>query len=487
LAANGKLQEWGANIVDTLAFAGDAVLSFAATLRLTQSFFAEALAIKNTLSIRGGRLLAQEIHKQAVAERFEIMKTTTTLRDAVKARRAAVNDKVSLDPNIEQGLLDAGKNSQFLRRIEEEEQEKLKSREKGAIESAKIAKKSHDSRLAFHRKEMQDIAALTMELIKANEIEKTASEVLQDKLDSYVDMSPALREYNQLLVDGVKAQEASERLMKTTQINNQAIREEAQEAERSFQEKVSLDKKLLDENVQLNIDLIKNDKERAIAQLAVSHDKNIEEIDMLKATQQEKNRLINQEIENQEIRISKILKADSVMDEFSNSAARNAQTAFADFLFNPFDKGLNGMVAGFADAMRRMVAEALAAQLARKLFGEIGGNGGGFLGTLFSAFGSSAGSNSFIPLPDFVPSTSFASGTSHVPRDMIAQIHKGEKIIPAGQNSGGGNNVSVNVNVDASSSSASGDDERSSELGNIIGNVVQQQLLKEMMPGGVLA
>ncbi len=48
----------------------------------------------------------------------------------------------------------------------------------------------------------------------------------------------------------------------------------------------------------------------------------------------------------------------------------------------------------------------------------------------------------------FVPA--FASGTDFVPRDMLAMVHRGERIIPASQNTGGTGNVSyspsVNVN-----------------------------------------
>jgi len=42
---------------------------------------------------------------------------------------------------------------------------------------------------------------------------------------------------------------------------------------------------------------------------------------------------------------------------------------------------------------------------------------------------------------------SFDVGTDYVPYDMVAQIHKGEKIIPAGENNGGGMQVTINNNA----------------------------------------
>ncbi|CAB4169938.1 Bacteriophage lambda, GpH, tail tape measure, N-terminal [uncultured Caudovirales phage] len=53
--------------------------------------------------------------------------------------------------------------------------------------------------------------------------------------------------------------------------------------------------------------------------------------------------------------------------EFSLQAARNMQSAFADFLFDPFKGGLRGMVKGFSDTIRRMIAEAAAAKIFEKL------------------------------------------------------------------------------------------------------------------------
>ena len=51
------------------------------------------------------------------------------------------------------------------------------------------------------------------------------------------------------------------------------------------------------------------------------------------------------------------------LSTFADQAARNMQDAFADFLFDPFDKGLKGMLASFADTLQRMAAQAAAAEI----------------------------------------------------------------------------------------------------------------------------
>jgi hypothetical protein len=62
---------------------------------------------------------------------------------------------------------------------------------------------------------------------------------------------------------------------------------------------------------------------------------------------------------------------------FADQAARNMQSAFADFLFDPFAQGLDGMLAGFGQMLQRMVAEAAAAQLMDEIFGAVGSGAGG--------------------------------------------------------------------------------------------------------------
>lgn len=115
----------------------------------------------------------------------------------------------------------------------------------------------------------------------------------------------------------------------------------------------------------------------------------------------------------------------SEMDEFMKSAAKNMQSAFADFLFDPFAEGAGKMAQKFGETVQRMIAEAASAQLARSLFGDMGKTGevGGLVGTAFAA------------LKGVLPS--FDVGTDYVPRDMVARIHEGEAIIPKAQNKRG--------------------------------------------------
>lgn len=80
---------------------------------------------------------------------------------------------------------------------------------------------------------------------------------------------------------------------------------------------------------------------------------------------------------------------------FAEQAARNMQSAFADFLFDPFKNGLKGMLTGFLQTIQRMVAEAAAASILKSIFGagESGkGNGlGAAIGGFFSGLGFADG------------------------------------------------------------------------------------------------
>jgi hypothetical protein len=69
-------------------------------------------------------------------------------------------------------------------------------------------------------------------------------------------------------------------------------------------------------------------------------------------------------------------KATDQMQEFAKQAAASIQSSFADFLFDPFENGLRGMLSGFLNVIRRMIAEVAASAILNSIFGGYRGKGG---------------------------------------------------------------------------------------------------------------
>ena len=157
--------------------------------------------------------------------------------------------------------------------------------------------------------------------------------------------------------------------------------------------------------------------------------------------------------EEQAAMTAAMIARDEKITEFTRKASENIQDSMADFLFDPFQDGLNGMLDGFTNMLRRMAAEAAAADIARRLFGNGGvGSGGGILGPLISAglgyFGL-GGTQAPAPVRDAIPQLvgSFATGTDYVPRTGLALVHQGEKIVPAAENARSGGSVIINFAI----------------------------------------
>lgn len=122
-----------------------------------------------------------------------------------------------------------------------------------------------------------------------------------------------------------------------------------------------------------------------------------------------------------------IERTTGLLDELGVEAAKNIQNAFADFLFDPFDEGLDGMLKSFGQVIQRMIAEAVAADMARYLFGDLvkGGSGGGMLGDILGGLG------------DFLPSFDGGGSTWDGPRiggldgkgGRLAVLHPNETVL----------------------------------------------------------
>lgn len=76
------------------------------------------------------------------------------------------------------------------------------------------------------------------------------------------------------------------------------------------------------------------------------------------------------------------------LSQYATQAARNMQSAFADFLFDPFDKGAKGMLESFGQTVRRMAAEAASAKIMEGLFGKGMDFAGGLVGPMLKSAGS---------------------------------------------------------------------------------------------------
>lgn len=153
--------------------------------------------------------------------------------------------------------------------------------------------------------------------------------------------------------------------------------------------------------------------------------------------------------------------------------AKSASAAMTDFIF--------GSKTSFGDMVNSMLKDLARLALQKSIFdplvtgitGSLGGEGG--IGGWFKSL-----------LPGF------ANGTEYVPKDMVANIHQGERVLTREENrnysQGMGGNVSVNVTVNSDgSSSVQSDASFGKQLGNAIKATVQAELLKQKRQGGLLA
>lgn len=106
------------------------------------------------------------------------------------------------------------------------------------------------------------------------------------------------------------------------------------------------------------------------------------------------------------------------------------------------------------------------------IFGGLGG-GGGILGSLFGGGKASGGT--------------VQGGRSYVVGERGPELFTPGRTGSIAPNSAMGGNISVNVNVDASGSAVQGDGNESAQLGKAIGAAVQQELMKQKRPGGLLS
>ena len=158
-------------------------------------------------------------------------------------------------------------------------------------------------------------------------------------------------------------------------------------------------------------------------------------------------------------------EALSEISEFGRQAARNLQSHFADFLFDPFKDGLSGMLRGFRDTLRRMVAEAASQQILGALFGGLAGSSNAFLSALGGAFGGARAMGGPV-----------SSGKAYLVGERGPELFvpgSSGQIVPNGA-------TSVTVNIDARQSDDPG---RILSLVPLIQNQIEQSMELKMRRG----
>jgi hypothetical protein len=233
--------------------------------------------------------------------------------------------------------------------------------------------------------------------------------------------------------------------------------------------------------------------------------------------------------------------ATGQMSEFAVQAARNMQSSFADFLFDPFQDGIEGMGSNFLKIIQRMAAEAASAQIFESLLGKNYGADnatGGLLSGLFSvaasAVGSYFGGGGSVSVADGNSEafTSMMSGSNWMnvgvhhdggvagsssrrmsvdpsafanaprfhsggvvglqPDEVPAILQRGEVVLSRKQlasspSTGGDISITTQVTVTSNGDSSSSAGDMGKKLGAMINAGVRQVIVTEKRPGGLLA
>jgi len=219
------------------------------------------------------------------------------------------------------------------------------------------------------------------------------------------------------------------------------------------------------------------------------------ELDLLKQTDPLKRDLLQIEQYLKSEEIAKLNLTQSQLDQLRKILTATAQiknassglkSVYADIGMS-LKSGIVDAIQGAIDGTKSLgdVASQVLRNIANKLldvainmalFGEMSGtgSGGGLLGGLFKPSPRAMGG-------------SVRAGQPYLVGERGPELFmpgRSGGIAPTGSFGGG---VSVVVNVDASGSSVQGDDQRANQLGRIVSVAVQQEIVKQKRPGGLLA
>jgi lambda family phage tail tape measure protein len=214
--------------------------------------------------------------------------------------------------------------------------------------------------------------------------------------------------------------------------------------------------------------------------------------------------------------IGSYVESVGTMREATAQLAQTGIKGVEDAIFSLMTTGTANFKQFAAEILKqtaRMIIQQLILKTIMQVLGAIGGGGGGGLGgigasTQFNASGVNFNPAAFSGPKLFadggimtgdgpVPLKKYASGgIANSPQlalygegsrpEAYVPLPDGRRIPVAMQGGGGGGNTSVVVNVDASGSQVQGDAGKGEQLGRVISQAVQAELIRQKRPGGLL-
>lgn len=384
----------------------------------------------------------------------------------------------------------------------EKQENKLSQAFEPAIKPVKNKSKTSSGKSDVE-KYAEEMAALIKSFDEAVKPAQTVSEKLQEQLDIYTDIDPAIRTYAESLIAQSKAQEdaviSAEALNLSIERNNEmmsALQVDDDAIQSLYKANSETYDAILRESEDLTISLIENDKERARKQLEVENRRRLERIDLMEGEADQIAAIREAELERQDAAFKALEKQTAQSSNIGRDLGLTFSSAFEDSIVKGNE--LRDVVNSLGEDIIRIMARKTVTEPIADWFGKsIGGLGDWFQSIVPNASGGvynspslSAFSGSVVSSPTMFAFANGAGLMGEAGAEGIFPLKRGKdgKLGVQASGAGAGNvEYNVQVSVDATGGSVQGNNEKANDLGRQIESAVRAVLLNEKRQGGMLA
>jgi hypothetical protein len=383
--------------------------------------------------------------------------------------------------------------------------EKQESKISQAFEPAiKPVKSKTSSGKSDVEKYAEEMATLIKSFDEAVKPAQTVSEKLQEQLDIYTDIDPAIRSYAESLIAQSKAQEnaiiSAEDLNLSIERNNEmmsALQVDDDATQSLYKANSETYDAILREAEDLTVSLIENDKERARKQLEIENRRRLERIDLMEGEADQIAAIREAELERQDAAFKALEKQTSQSSNIGRDLGLTFSSAFEDSIVKgkEFSEVLQGIG---EDIIRILARKTVTEPLAEAFSGGFGSGLGDWFksiipnanGGVYNSPSLSAFSGSVVSSPTMFAFANGAGLMGEAGAEGIFPLKRGKdgKLGVEASGAGAGNvEYNVQVSVDATGGSVQGNNEKANDLGRQIAAAVRSVLLSEKKQGGLLA